>query len=60
MKIRAAVLEEFAAPLGVQELDLAEPKSGEVLSFAEKGHDVYRCGFRNDTEVNGGSRFKFA
>ena len=31
MKIRAAVLEEFGAPLGVQELDLAEPKAGEVL-----------------------------
>ena len=31
MKIRAAVLEEFGAPLVVQELDLAEPKTGEVL-----------------------------
>ena len=31
MKIRAAVLEEFGAPLTVQELDLAEPKPGEVL-----------------------------
>jgi S-(hydroxymethyl)glutathione dehydrogenase/alcohol dehydrogenase len=31
MKIRAAVLEEFAKPLVVQELDLAEPKDGEVL-----------------------------
>ncbi len=31
MKIRAAVLEEFGAPLAVQELDLAEPKRGEVL-----------------------------
>jgi S-(hydroxymethyl)glutathione dehydrogenase / alcohol dehydrogenase len=31
MKIRAAVLEEFGAPLVVQELDLAEPKAGEVL-----------------------------
>ena len=31
MKIRAAVLEEFGAPLEVQELELAEPKSGEVL-----------------------------
>ena len=31
MKIRAAVLEEFARPLEVQELDLAEPKDGEVL-----------------------------
>src|SRR5258705_7481205 len=31
MKIRAAVLEEFAKPLVVQELDLAEPKAGEVL-----------------------------
>ena len=31
MKIRAAVLEEFAAPLNVTELELAEPKAGEVL-----------------------------
>src|SRR3989442_6157011 len=31
MKIRAAVLEEFGAPLGVQELELAEPQAGEVL-----------------------------
>ena len=31
MRIRAAVLEEFGAPLVVQEVDLAEPKSGEVL-----------------------------
>src|SRR5436190_2105192 len=31
MKIRAAVLEEFGAPLEVQELELAEPKSGEAL-----------------------------
>ncbi|HZE05977.1 MAG TPA: alcohol dehydrogenase catalytic domain-containing protein [Solirubrobacteraceae bacterium] len=31
MKIRAAVLEEFATPLHVTEVDLAEPKPGEVL-----------------------------
>jgi S-(hydroxymethyl)glutathione dehydrogenase / alcohol dehydrogenase len=31
VKIRAAVLEEFAQPLEVQELDLTEPKDGEVL-----------------------------
>src|ERR1700740_3831898 len=31
MRIRAAVLEEFGQPLEVQELDLAEPKAGEVL-----------------------------
>ncbi len=31
MKIRAAVLEEFGSPLEVQELDLAEPRAGEVL-----------------------------
>ena len=31
MKIRAAVLEEFAKPLNITELDLAEPKAGEVL-----------------------------
>jgi S-(hydroxymethyl)glutathione dehydrogenase / alcohol dehydrogenase len=31
VKIRAAVLEEFGAPLEVQELELAEPRQGEVL-----------------------------
>ena len=31
MKIRAAVLEGFGAPLVVQEVDLAEPRAGEVL-----------------------------
>jgi len=31
VKIRAAVLEAFGAPLEVQELDLAEPRAGEVL-----------------------------
>ncbi|MFN2629033.1 MAG: zinc-binding dehydrogenase [Gaiellaceae bacterium] len=31
MKIRAAVLESFGAPLAVQELDLTEPRAGEVL-----------------------------
>src|SRR6187401_86704 len=31
MRIRAAVLEGFGQPLVVQELDLAEPKAGEVL-----------------------------
>ncbi len=31
MKMRAAVLEEFAKPLQVTELDLAEPKPGEVM-----------------------------
>src|SRR4051795_1416418 len=31
MKIRAAVLEEFGAPLAVHEVDLAEPGPGEVL-----------------------------
>jgi S-(hydroxymethyl)glutathione dehydrogenase/alcohol dehydrogenase len=31
VKIRAAVLEEFAQPLNVTELELAEPKAGEVL-----------------------------
>jgi S-(hydroxymethyl)glutathione dehydrogenase / alcohol dehydrogenase len=31
MRIRAAVLEEFGAPLEVQEVDLAEPEAGEVL-----------------------------
>ncbi len=31
MRIRAAVLEKFGAPLVVQEVDLAEPRAGEVL-----------------------------
>ena len=31
MRVRAAVLEEFGAPLAVQEVELAEPKAGEVL-----------------------------
>ncbi|MCB0860851.1 MAG: alcohol dehydrogenase catalytic domain-containing protein [Solirubrobacterales bacterium] len=31
MRMRAAVLEEFGQPLVVQEVDLAEPKAGEVL-----------------------------
>jgi S-(hydroxymethyl)glutathione dehydrogenase/alcohol dehydrogenase len=31
VKIRAALLEEFARPLVVQELDLADPRPGEVL-----------------------------
>jgi S-(hydroxymethyl)glutathione dehydrogenase / alcohol dehydrogenase len=31
MKIRAAVLEEFGEPLVVQEVELAEPRRGEVL-----------------------------
>src|SRR6195256_5760027 len=31
MKMRAAVLEEFGAPLVVQELDLEDPRAGEVL-----------------------------
>ena len=31
MRINAAVLEEFGAPLHVQEVDLAEPQAGEVL-----------------------------
>mgnify|MGYP003846323029 CR=1 FL=1 len=31
MRMRAAVLEEFGSPLVVQEVDLAEPKAGEVL-----------------------------
>jgi S-(hydroxymethyl)glutathione dehydrogenase/alcohol dehydrogenase len=31
MRIRAAVLEEFGAPLAVQEVELAEPQAGEAL-----------------------------
>jgi S-(hydroxymethyl)glutathione dehydrogenase / alcohol dehydrogenase len=31
MKVRAAVLEEFGAPLVVQEVELQEPRGGEVL-----------------------------
>src|ERR671916_1870927 len=35
MRMRAAVLEEFGRPLVVQELDLAEPRAGEVLVRVE-------------------------
>jgi len=31
VQVRAAVLEEFGQPLAVQEIELAEPKAGEVL-----------------------------
>src|SRR4051812_49987450 len=31
MQMRAAVLEEFGAPLAVQDVELAEPRGGEVL-----------------------------
>src|SRR3954468_19827187 len=31
MRIRAAVLEDFGAPLAVQEVELADPRSGEAL-----------------------------
>ena len=31
MRMRAAVLEEFGAPLAVQEVGLAEPRAGGVL-----------------------------
>src|SRR5438094_4087715 len=31
MRIRAAVLEQFGAPLAIREVDLAEPRAGEVL-----------------------------
>ena len=31
MRVRAAVLEEFGQPLAVQEVELAEPRAGEVL-----------------------------
>jgi S-(hydroxymethyl)glutathione dehydrogenase / alcohol dehydrogenase len=31
MRMRAAVLEQFGAPLAVQEIELADPKAGEVL-----------------------------
>ena len=31
MRIRAAVLEDFGAPLVVRDVDLAEPRAGEVL-----------------------------
>src|SRR3984885_2446075 len=31
MKMRAAVLEEFGQPLAVQEVELEEPRAGEVL-----------------------------
>ncbi len=35
MKIRAAVLEEFGQPLNVTEVELAEPRAGEVLVRVE-------------------------
>jgi S-(hydroxymethyl)glutathione dehydrogenase/alcohol dehydrogenase len=35
VRVRAAVLEEFGAPLVVQEVDLADPKEGEVLVRVE-------------------------
>ncbi|HEY2260565.1 MAG TPA: alcohol dehydrogenase catalytic domain-containing protein [Solirubrobacteraceae bacterium] len=35
MKIRAAVLEQFGRPLNVTEVDLAEPRAGEVLVALE-------------------------
>ena len=35
MKIRAAVLEQFGSPLHVTEVDLAEPRAGEVLVRVE-------------------------
>jgi S-(hydroxymethyl)glutathione dehydrogenase/alcohol dehydrogenase len=35
VKIRAAVLEQFAAPLNITEVDLAEPQAGEVLVALE-------------------------
>jgi len=31
VKVKAAVLEEFGAPLSIQELELADPQAGEVL-----------------------------
>ena len=31
MRIQAAVLREFGAPLEIEEIELAEPKAGEVL-----------------------------
>ena len=38
MKIRAALLEEFGAPLEVQELDLAEPQAEQkVLAVPSSG-----------------------
>ncbi len=30
MRMRAAVLEEFGQPLAIQEVELAEPRAGEV------------------------------
>jgi S-(hydroxymethyl)glutathione dehydrogenase/alcohol dehydrogenase len=35
LKIRAAVLEQFGSPLSVTEVDLAEPRAGEVLVRVE-------------------------
>ena len=42
MKMRAAVLEEFAKPLQVTEVDLAEPKPGEVLVRLKAASINYR------------------
>ena len=36
MKMRAAVVEEFGVPLAIQEVDLAEPRAGEVLVMANQ------------------------
>jgi len=39
MRIRAAVLEQFASPLVVQDVELAEPGPGEVL-VRKNGHET--------------------
>jgi S-(hydroxymethyl)glutathione dehydrogenase / alcohol dehydrogenase len=41
MRIRAAVLEEFGQPLNATEVELSEPKAGEVLVRLEA------CGVRH-------------
>ena len=47
MKIRAAVLERFGEPLEVQELELAEPRAGEVLVR------LVACGVQYDNTCSG-------
>ena len=39
MKVKAAVLRQFGAPLSIEEVELADPKQGEVMVKYEA------CGF---------------
>ena len=42
MRIRAAVLERFAEPLVVQEVELAAPRAGEVLEELRRAHRLHQ------------------